>query len=180
MLHTCVRKFDVMGIVEIFLGTKHPLGLLVSLSLFSFFCYHCPAAWLRNCCFMTFIRGLPIRPQLAWAPFSNVCTLVPFSFSFYFQFPPGITATQAEETKACFVWFLTDLLLCTNSHKVRAVSYNKQVSVCPTNDCVCSHEGSKLESITLHILLTHKNKITKSTPSCEASCSYILLYICDF
>jgi len=128
MLHTCVRKFDVMGIVEIFLGTKHPLGLLVSLSLFSFFCYHCPAAWLRNCCFMTFIRGLPIRPQLAWAPFSNVCALVPFSFSFYFQFPPGITATQAEETTACFVWFLTDLLLCTNSHEVR-VSYNKQVSV---------------------------------------------------
>jgi hypothetical protein len=25
MLHTCVRKFDVMGVVENFLGTKHPL-----------------------------------------------------------------------------------------------------------------------------------------------------------
>ena len=27
MSHACVRRFDVMGTVEIILGTKHPLSL---------------------------------------------------------------------------------------------------------------------------------------------------------
>ena len=33
MLHTCVRKFDVISIVENFLGTKHPLSVLAQTSV---------------------------------------------------------------------------------------------------------------------------------------------------
>lgn len=86
-------------------------GFVVSLwSLFLFLLPLPSCLCLRNCCFMTFIRALLIsRPKLG-APFSDVCTVVAFPFPFYFQFPwAEHTATQAEETKAYFVWFLTDL-----------------------------------------------------------------------